>query len=211
MRWTDMRLRTVLTIAAVAACLRPADASVAATPLLPADAPGAQTPAQVFVRDSRASVQTDENINVHEAGLRSPRSDDDPATPVFDAAGNALFFTLEKWRAASGTVDILPNSDVPGDRVSLSLHRLIAFGHYSVFVRMDGADGPHFSPLDGSGITNNFDAREDGGASVTISAPQHMNAGSWIVTVYHSDAQDHGDSPGDFPRTAHQQLVLRLP
>ena len=200
-----------MTIAAIVACLRPADASLAAAPLLLADAPGTQTPAQVFVRDSRASVQTDETINVHEAGLRSPRADDDPATPVFDAGGNALFFTLEKWRAASGTVDISSADNAPGDRISLNLHRLIAFGHYSIFVRTDGTAGPHFVPLDGSGITNNFDAHEDGAASVTISAPQHMSAGAWIVTVYHSDAQDHGDSPGDFPRTAHQQLVLKLP
>jgi len=198
MRWTDMNLRAVLTIAACMACLRPADAIVTNLPLQPVDVQATQTPAQVFVHDNGES-------------LRGARPDDDPNLALFDAAGNALSFTLEKWRAGSGTVDIGPDSEGSGDRVTLNLRRLIAFGHYSVFVRTDAADGPHFLPLDGSGITNNFDAHQDGTASVDISAPQHMTSGTWIVTIYHSDAQDHGNSPGDFTRTAQQQLIVKIP
>ena len=166
-------------------------------PLQPVDLQTTQTLPQVFVRDGDS--------------LRGARPDDDPSLPLFDATGNALSFTFEKWRAGSGAVDIAPDSEGSGDRVSLNLRRLIAFGHYSIFIRTDSADGPHFLPLDGSGITNNFDAREDGTQSVAISSPAHLSSGAWIVTVYHSDAQDHGNVPGDFTHTAHQQLIVKVP
>lgn len=205
-----MKLRTVLTIAAFLACLRPADALLTNTPLLPADLQASQTPAQVFVHDPHASAQTDDAAAVHRAGLRAPRPEDDQSLPLFDAGDNALYFTIEKWRAAGGTIDITPDSDGSGDRVTLNLRRLIAFGHYSVFVRSDDADGPHFAPLDGSGISNNFDAHQDGMATVSISTSQHVS-GAWIVTIYHSDAQDHGNSPGEFTHTAHQQLIVKVP
>jgi hypothetical protein len=194
-----MKLRTVLTIAACVACLGPAVAMVTNLPLQPVDVQTTQTPAQVYVRDAGGDA------------LRAARPDDDPNLPVFDAAGNALYFTLDKWRAGNGSVDVAPDTEGSGDRVTLNLRRLIAFGHYSVFARTDAADGPHFSPLDGSGITNNFDAHQDGTASIAISAPQHISSGTWIVTIYHSDAQDHGNSPGDFTHTAHQQLIAKIP
>jgi hypothetical protein len=193
-----MSLRTVLTIAAIVACLRPAVAMVTNLPLQPVDVQTTQTPAQVFVHENGDS-------------LRGARPDDDPSLPLFDGSVNALYFTLEKWRAGNGSVDIVPDSDAGGDRVTLNLRRLIAFGHYSVFLRTDDADGQHFVPLDGSGITNNFDAHQDGSASVVISAPQHVGTGSWIVTIYHSDDQDHGNFPGDFTHTAHQQLIVKAP
>jgi len=193
-----MNLRTVLTIAAFMACLRPAVAMVTNLPLQPVDVQTTQTPPQVFVHDNGDS-------------LRGARPDDDPSLPLFNATGDALYFTLEKWLAGNGTVDVAPDSEGSGDRVTLNLRRLIAFGHYSVFIRTDDADGQHFLPLDGSGITNNFDAHQDGTASVAISAPQHVNSGTWIVTIYHSDAQDHGNSPGDFTHTAHQQLIVKIP
>jgi hypothetical protein len=192
--------------------LRPAVAVETNVPLLPADFQTTQTPAQVFVHDNRAAVSADDAAGPHVAGLRTPRPDDDPSDPLYDAGGDPLYFTLEKWRAANGTLDIEPDTEGgTGDRVNLNLHRLIAFGHYSVFVRTEASDGPHFAPLDGSGITNNFDAHEDGAATVSISTAQHVVAGSWIVTIYHSDAQDHGNSPGEFAHTAHQQLLVKLP
>src|SRR5450755_1167542 len=98
MRWTDMSLRTVLTIAAFAACLRPAVAMVTNLPLQPVDVQATQTPPQVFVRDNRDS-------------LRGARPDDDPSLLLYDAAGNSLYFTLEKWSAANGTIDVAPDGD----------------------------------------------------------------------------------------------------
>ncbi|MGD0474537.1 MAG: hypothetical protein ABSB70_15165 [Candidatus Velthaea sp.] len=192
-----MNLRTVLTIAAIVACLRPAAAAVTNLSLQPVDVQTTQTPPQVFVHAGDA--------------LRGARPDDDPSLPLFDATGDALYFTLEKWRAANGTLDVVPQNDGGGDQVTLSLRRLIAFGHYSVFLRTDDSDGQHFVPIDGSGITNNFDAHQDGSASVAVSAPQHITSGTWIVTIYHSDDQDHGNFPGDFTRTAHQQLIVKIP
>ncbi len=189
-------LRAVLTIAAVLACLRPAVAAETSVPLVSVEGQAA-TPPQVFVRDGQ--------------GVRGIRPGDDPSLVVYDATGTSLAFTLEKWRAGDGTIDIAPDTEGSGDRVTLTLHRLIAFGHYSVFVRTDDAAGSHFAPLDGSGLANNFDAREDGSANVDISAPQHLTPGVWLVTIYHSDAQDHGNSPGELTRTAHQQLMVKVP
>jgi hypothetical protein len=192
-----MKLRAVLTIAAFVACLRPAVAAETSLPFGPADMQTSQTPAQVFV---------------HENGdaLRGAKADDDGNVPLYTASGSALLFTLDKWRAGGGTVDVEPDTDGSGERVTLTMHRLIAFGHYSVFVRTDGSDGPRFAPLDRSGLTNNFDAHQDGSANIEIDAA-NVNSGTWIVTIYHSDAQDHGNSPGDFTRTAHQQLIVKVP
>lgn len=198
MRWTDMNLRTVVTIAAILACLRPAAAMVTNLPLQPVDVQTTQTPPQVFVHDNGGA-------------LRGARPDDDPSLLLYDASGNALYFTLEKWRAGNGALDIVPDSAGGGDQVTLNFRRLIAFGHYSVFLRTDDAEGQHFAPLDGSGISNNFDAHQDGSANVMISAPQPVTTGTWVVTIYHSDAQDHGNLPGDFTHTAHQQLIVKIP
>lgn len=167
-------------------------------PLQPVDLQTTQTPPQVFVRDNGGA-------------LRGARLDDDPSLPLYDVSGNALYFTLEKWRAGNGSADIVAENEGGGDRVSLNLRRLIAFGHYSIFLRTDDAQGQHFVPIDGSGITNNFDAHQDGSADAVISSPQHLASGSWIVTIYHSDDQDHGNFPGDFTRTAHQQLTAKVP
>jgi hypothetical protein len=190
-------LRAVLTFAAVLACLRPAVAIETGLPFGPVEAQAAPTPPQIFVREGQS--------------VRAVRSEDDPALIVYDATGTSLAFTLEKWRAGSGDADIGPDTDGAGDKVTLTLRHLIAFGHYSVFVRTDDASGAHFVPLDGSGLTNNFDARVDGSANIAISAPGHLASGSWIVTIYHSDAADHGNSPGEFAHTAHQQLILKVP
>ncbi|GAC1433274.1 MAG: hypothetical protein NVSMB5_26980 [Candidatus Velthaea sp.] len=205
-----MKFRSLLTLAAFVTALAPA---VAAQPLnfVPVDPQATQTPAQVFVKDGNARVETDERGIVHDAGLRGARTDDEPNIELFNGAGDTLAFTVEKWRAANGTAEISPDSGSSGDRVVLALRRLIAFGHYSIVVRTTGAEGTRFAAIDGSGVSNNFDAKQDGSANVVVTSPTHLVSGSAIVVVYHSDAQDHGSSSGDFGRTAHQQLIVRVP
>ena len=205
-----MKLRSLLPIAVFALLCAPVLAGTP-LPLIPVDSTATQTPAQVFVRDANARIETDERGIVHDAGLRGARADDDASSELYTASGNPLLFTVEKWRAATGTAEVGPDSTGPGDRVVLSLRRLIAFGHYSVATRATGPDGTRFAPIDGSGVSNNFDAKQDGSASVIVTSPMHLAAGTSLVIVYHSDAQDHGSSPGDFGRTAHQQLIVRVP
>jgi hypothetical protein len=202
-----MALRFVLTLGAFFSCFAAAGAANVTFGLVDLQATG--TPAQVFIRDNSARAESDERGLIHIAGLRGLQNDDDPGLEVYNAEGASLLFTLEKWRAANGTADVSP--DTGGDRVALSLRRLIAFGHYSVFVRTTGNEGVRFAPLDGSGIGNDFDAKEDGGANIVVSSPGHLVSGSSIVIIYHSDDQDHGNFPGAFGRTAHQQLIARVP
>lgn len=204
-----MKLRSVLTLVALFACALPAAAAPSLNFTL-IDQGSTATPPQVFVRDANARTETDERGIVHDAGLRGARPDDEPNIELFSAAGDSLLFTVEKWRAANGTAEISPDGS-GGDRVVLTLRRLIAFGHYSVFVRTQGPDGVRFVPVDGSGVANSFDAKQDGSANIVVSSPTRFAPGSSLVVVYHSDAADHGNSPGDFGRTAHQQLAVRIP
>lgn len=203
-----MTLRFVLTLGAFFSCLAGAGAAASVTFGL-ADMQTTGTPAQIFVRDNSARAENDERGVVHIAGLHGVQNGDDPSLEVFNADGSSLLFTLEKWRAANGTADVSP--DTGGDRITLTLRRLIAFGHYSVFIRSTGPDGVRFAPLDGSGIGNDFDAKQDGAANIVVTSPEHLASGTLIVIIYHSDDQDHGNSPGMFARTAHQQLIARIP
>jgi hypothetical protein len=203
-----MTLRFVLTLGAFFSCLAVAEAAGSVTFGL-VDMQTSGTPAQVFIRDNGARAENDERGSAHIAGLRGLQNEDDPGAEIHNADGTSLLFTAEKWRAANGTADIAP--DGGGDRVTLTLRRLIAFGHYSVFIRTSGSDGVHFVPLDGSGIGNDFDSKQDGAANIVVNSPEHLVSGSAIVIIYHSDDQDHGNSTGPFGRTAHQQLFARVP
>jgi hypothetical protein len=208
MRCTSMTLRFVLTLGAFFSCLAGASAATSVT-FGPVDIQSSGTPSQIFVRDNGARAETDERGSVHIAGLRGPQNEDAPDSEVYNAEGSRLLFTIEKWRAAGGTADV--SADGGGDKITLSLHRLIAFGHYSVFIRTNGNDGVRFAPIDGSGIGNDFDAKQDGAANIVVSSPEHLASGCSIVIIYHSDDQDHGNFPGMFARTAHQHLIARIP
>ncbi|MFN2461640.1 MAG: hypothetical protein ABR591_13295 [Candidatus Velthaea sp.] len=209
MRWTVMRLAFVLALAAVFTGALPAAAASLTFAL--ADPQATQTPAQIFVRDANARAESDDRGIVHIAGFRGLLNDDESTVEAYNADGEPLLFTVDKWRAAGGTADASADPGGSGDRITLALRRLIAFGHYSVFLRTTLADGVRFAALDGSGVGNNFDAKQDGSANVVVSSPSHVAAGAAIVVIYHSDAHDHGNSPGDFGRTAHQHVIARVP
>jgi hypothetical protein len=198
----------MLTLAAMVLSSCPAVAAMSVA-FLPAEAQMAQTEPQVFVRDPRSPAEKGAHGTPHVKGLRPVRTEDGGNTELFNADGDTLLFTLEKWRAAGGAFEVTP--DAGGDRVAFNLHRLIAFGHYSVFIRENAPDGEHFLPLDGSGLANDFDARQDGAANLVITASGHVTSGTTLVVIYHSDGQDHGNSPGELGRTAHLQLVATLP
>ena len=175
----------------------------------PVDPSTSSLPPQVFVKDDRAPGQTDDRGIVSIAGFRRLRTDDPPGAELYNGDGTSLLFTLEKWRAGGGSVD-LATDDVETKAV-VTLRRLIAFGRYSLFLRTGVEDGVRYTPLDGKGGINSFTADQAGAASVTVYTPAPLTTGAVIVVVYHSDALDHGASPGAFGHTAHQQLVVRVP
>lgn len=194
------------------ACIAPAAAAPVLTPTLtfqPVDPSTTSLPPQVFVRDNGAAAQTDDRGIVSIAGFRRLRTADQPAVELYNGDGTSLLFTLEKWRAAAGSVDL--SSDDQETKAVITLHRLIAFGRYSLFLRTGFEDGVRYTPLDGKGSLNSFSADQTGTATVTLYTPKPLTTGAVIVAVYHSDAQDHGLSPGAFGRTAHQQLIVRVP
>lgn len=167
-------------------------------------------PAQVYVLDKNAPAESDDRGLVHAPGLRRPADNDEPNVELYDADANSLLFTLEKWRAANGTATLSPSSD-GGTQVVAQFRRLIAFGRYSLFLRTPGGDGARLVPLDGAGTHNSFDAVQDGTANVVVAVPRRLPSGSQIVVVYHSDALDHGATPGIVGKDAHPQLLVRVP
>lgn len=203
-----MTLRLRLLAVAFAACAAPAVAALtlsfsAIEPSAPGFAP------QVFVRDSSAPAQTDDRGPVNVAGFRRVRADDDPNVELFNANGSSLLVTLEKWRAGNGTVVV--STEKNGTQAMMAFRRLVAFGRYSLFARLQSDDGVRLVPLDGTGAANSFSADDRGNATANVPLPQAPAPGVQVVVIYHSDGTDHGEVPGDFGRSAHQQLVVRLP
>jgi hypothetical protein len=165
---------------------------------------------QIFIADPAAPASAGPQNIEHIAGFRPARLEDTPEAVASNAAGDSLGFSLGKWFGAGGSADIvtLPTGN---DRVTLTFAHLIAFGHYSLFEVTFTPDGATFAPLDGDGTQNNFDATVDGNATVAVAVPHHLEPGSAIVLVYHSDDVDHGVSRGQIGRDAHHQLALRIP
>ena len=165
---------------------------------------------QVFVKDDAAAEGTGPQDIMHVAGLRPARIDDVPEAVLYNAAGDSLGFTVDKWFGASGTAAI---EAAPGGGIQLTLtfKRLVAFGVYSLFRETFGPDGQTFVPIDGDGTTNSFTASVDGSAIVQMTSPIRFTHADAIVLVLHSDAQGHGVSRGLIGINAHEQLIARLP
>jgi hypothetical protein len=165
---------------------------------------------QVFVKDDAAAEGTGPQNIMHVAGLRSARVDDAPEAKLYNAAGDSLGFTLDKWFGASGSVDIDAVAG-GGTRLTLTFKRLIAFGVYSLFRATFSADGQTYVPVDGDGTTNSFTASVDGGAIIVMTSPVRLSHSDAILLVLHSDSQEHGVSRGLIGINAHEQLIARMP
>ncbi len=173
---------------------------------------GRRSPAvdpEIFVKDDAAAEGTSDQGIAHIAGLRTARVDDLREVVAYNAKGDSLGFTLDRWFGASGTVDIDPQPN-GSSRLTMSFQKLIAFGVYSIFRVSFAADGTTFRPIDGDGATNSFTATVDGNANVVMSTPDALGHGNAIVLVLHSDSQEHGVSRGEIGVTAHQQLIVHL-
>lgn len=126
--------------------------------------------------------------------------------------GNQLDFTLGEWLAARGT----GTYTVSGDRATLELHftNLVPNGVYTLWcmetnlVTFDMADDP-CGAMDGS--ENEFVAGEDGSADFTMEIdtfpPSTEEVIYTVALAYHSDGQTYGESPGEFGRNVHVQLI----
>jgi hypothetical protein len=165
---------------------------------------------QVFVKDESSAEGTGPQSIAHAAGVRPVRLDDSPELVLYNANGDPLGFTLEKWLGATGTVDLDLQAN-GGTRLTMSFKKLIAFGVYSVFRATFSPDGTTFVPIDGDGTTNTFTSTVDGSGTLVASTPSRLTHANAILLILHSDSQEHGVTRGLIGANAHQQLVARLP
>jgi len=162
---------------------------------------------QVFVRDAKAQAGTGPQGIEHAAGFRPALISESPKTPLFNAQGKPLGFPLGKWLGARGKVHVAAD----GHTVTVRLTGLRPKGTYSLFENHFDQQPIGFTPLDGSGKTNTFVARNDGKATVTVKAPETMTHANAVLLVYHSDHQAHGTSRGQIGVNAHHELIARIP
>ncbi len=164
-----------------------------------------------FVSDSSAPAAVGPQNIQHVAGVRPALIEQDAKTsPLVNAKGEALGFNLEEWLAADGVVTIGPSA---GGRVEISaqFNHLRPDGHYSLFENHFDQQPVGFTPLDGAGTANDFVANQNGGAQVTVVAPQALTHANAVLLVYHSDKTSHGNQRGDIGINAHHQLIARIP
>ena len=65
------------------------------------------------------------------------------------------------------------------------------------------------------GSQNTFITDAEGNGSIAMTLPPRLDSSDERLSVfgiaYHSDGQTYGDSPGDFGRVTHTQLVAPVP
>lgn len=164
---------------------------------------------QVFAKESEAPKMLGPQGITHEAGLRNARLSDPLETSIFTAVGKPLPLTLGQWLVASGSAEIEDQGD--GSRVTMRFTHLVPNGTYSVFENHFDTKPPSFTPLDGTGRSNDFRADADGSAAAVVASPHRLTHDNGILVVYHSDGTAHGIDRGAIGVVAHHQLVVRIP
>lgn len=162
-----------------------------------------------FVADATAPAAAGPQGIKHVAGIRPALVDRDAASvPVVTADNVPLGFTLGQWLGASGSVMIDGNNPV---RLSATFRSLKPQGHYSLFENHFDQKPVGFTPMDGTGTTNNFLAKADGTATLTMTLPHLPTHDNAVLLVYHSDQTDHGVERGAIGVNAHHQIIVRIP
>ncbi len=166
---------------------------------------------QVFVRDAEVKSGLGPQNIEHAAGLRPAFVDEPSNTPIYTARGESLApLTLGGWLGARGSVSISPREG-GGASVSATFSGLVPSGVYSLFENHFDQKPVGFTPLDGTGTTNNFVAGADGTARASLSMPTPPTGVNAVLLVYHSDRKSHGESRGAIGVDAHHQLIAKVP
>lgn len=164
---------------------------------------------QAFVADTAAPAATGPQGIAHAAGVRPAFAVEDPRSPIVNAQGKPLGFTLAAWFGARGTVTLTTSQ--ASTMVAYQLAGLRPGGLYSFFENHFRPDGVTFTPLDGTAKASTFRASTQGTASGMIVAPGAITHAEGILLVYHSDDTDHGADRGQIGVNAHHQLIVRVP
>ena len=166
---------------------------------------------QVFVQDGSAPAATGPQNIPHTAGIRPAFIDQDAkTTPLYTAKNEPLGFDLGHWLNAKGIVTIAPFLRGRA-RIRAQFTNLQPRGFYSLFENHFDQQPVGFTPLDGTGKSNNFVANKRGTARITLLAPRLLTHANAVLLVYHSDKTFHGDQRGEIGITAHHQLIARIP
>jgi hypothetical protein len=165
---------------------------------------------QVFVADPLAEAGTGPQNIVHVAKFRPATVASDPATPVYDAKGNPLGFSLGSWLGAKGKASIKPVYGGAAE-IIVEFTGLQPRGVYSLFENHFDQNPVGFTPLDGQGSANSFTADAKGSATIRIKAPQVPTNVNAILLVFHSDGQSHGETRGEIGVNAHHQIIAKIP
>jgi hypothetical protein len=165
----------------------------------------------VFVRDAAEPAAVGPQNIQHVAGIRPALIEQDPKSAAhFNAKGESLGFNLGQWLGAEGNVTISPAANGTVE-ITAQFSHLLPGGHYSLFENHFDQQPVRFTPLDGAGKANDFVAKENGSAQITVAAPQALTHANAVLLVYHSDKTSHGDQRGEIGVNAHHQLIARIP
>ena len=165
----------------------------------------------VFVQDPASAAATGPQNIQHIAGVRPAFLEQDAkTTPLFNAKGESLGFDFGQWLEANGTVTITPSANGKA-KISAQFRKLRPGGSYSLFENHFDQQPVGFTPLDGTGKSNNFVANKRGTARITLIAPELLTHANAVLLVYHSDKTFHGDQRGEIGVTAHHQLIAPIP
>lgn len=162
-----------------------------------------------FVQDPAAQAGVGPQMIHHVAGVRPAFVAGPFDVEVFNAQGRGLGFSLQDWFAAKGTVRIARAG--AGAKVTCRFTNLLPNALYSLFENHFDQKPIGFTPLDGTGRTNTFNADANGSATITVTAPKPMTHANAVLLVYHSDNQAHGMERGEIGVTAHHQIIARVP
>ncbi len=165
---------------------------------------------QVFVADSRAEATVGAQGIARVAGVRPATSVDPSATEALTADGRKLGFTIGAWFGATGE-SILEDMPDGREKISTSFAGLVPGGVYCLFENHFDRRPVTFTPLDGTGTTNQLRADDQGRAQLTVIAPQRLTHDNAVLLVYDSDGHNHGMHRGQLGINAHHQMVGRIP
>lgn len=166
---------------------------------------------QVFVADPAALAGVGPQGIRHEAGFRPAFITGDPAaSPLYNAEGKKLGFTLGRWLAATGSLTLAPAAG-RAERITARFQHLRPHARYSLFENHFDQKPIGFTPLDGKGTANSFRTDARGAGHITVTAPQALTHANAVLVIYDDDGKSHGMSRGDIGNNAQHQLIARPP
>lgn len=165
---------------------------------------------QVFVKDAQVKAGIGPQNIMHAAKFRPAFLSAAPSTPLFNAKGTPLGFTLGSWLGAKGRVSVKPASGGSAE-ITAEFTGLRPDGVYSLFENHFDQNPIGFTPLDGQGSKNSFTANAKGSAKVVIKAPKMPTRVNAILLVFHNDGQIYGTSRGKIGINAEHQLIAKVP